>query len=176
MIFVSYDLHLICALVHYAKSVIFLSTVFFLLSGCPFRCFDRMPALSVCCGYHIPSERDAKNSVKVSISSGNRHIFASMLKMCLAGTSLCQRCQRTNEILSAPNSPYHASVIDEPCSSAVKHWKDYFYRHKQNIPFRTTVFRCKLPIPFYSKNFERKIYLFAIVQKIFYKRRLSYGK
>ena len=81
-----------------------------------------------------------------------------------------------NEILSAPNSPYHASVIDEPCSSAVKHWKDYFYRHKQNIPFRTTVFRCKLPIPFYSKNFERKIYLFAIVQKIFYKRRLSYGK
>jgi len=26
------------------------------------------------------------------------------------------------------------------------------------------------------KNFERKIYLFAIVQKIFYKRRLSYGK
>jgi len=30
--------------------------------------------------------------------------------------------------------------------------------------------------PLYLKNFERKIYLFAIVQKIFYKRRLSYGK
>lgn len=151
MIFVSYDLHLICALVHYAKSVIFLSTVFFLLSGCPFRCFDRMPALSVWCGYHIPSERDAKNSVKVSVSSGTRHIFASMLKMCLAGTSLCQRCQRTDEILSAPNSPYHASEVDEQCSDDVKHWKDCFYRIKQNIPFRTTGFQCRLQCPFYRK-------------------------
>ena len=97
MIFVSYDLHLICALVNFAKSVIFLSTVFFLLSGCPFRGFDWMPALSVCCGYHIPSERDAKNSVKVSVSSGTRHIFASMLKMCLAGTSLFQRCRLLSE-------------------------------------------------------------------------------
>lgn len=112
MIFVSYDLHLICALVHYAKSVIFLSTVFFLLSGCPFRCFDRMPALSVCCGYHIPSERDAKNSVKVSISSGNRHIFSSMLKMCLAGTSLCQRCRMPDEIPSATNRLYQASLLN----------------------------------------------------------------
>lgn len=111
IIFVSYDLHLICALVHYAKSVIFLSTVFFLLSGCPFRCFDRMPALSVCCGYHIPSERDAKNSVKVSVSSGTRHIFASMLKMCLAGTSLCQRCLLPDEIPSAPSKHHKVSAF-----------------------------------------------------------------
>ena len=136
-----------------------------------FRCFDCVAVLSVNCGCNITPARGTKNFGIEVLCSGNRCKFTSMFSC-----ASCQRCQRTNEILSAPNSPYHASVIDEPCSSAVKHWKDYFYRHKQNIPFRTTVFRCKLPIPFYSKNFERKIYLFAIVQKIFYKRRLSYGK
>ena len=133
MIFVSYDLHLICALVHYAKSVIFLSTVFFLLSGCPFRCFDRMPALSVCCGYHIPSERDAKNSVKVSVSSGNRHIFASMLKMCLAGTSLCQRYRLLPEFQAAlTDCIYGIRIQANRVRHTVKHWKDRLYRQKKN--------------------------------------------
>lgn len=135
MIFVFYNLHLICTLVHYAKSVIFLSTVFFLLSGCPFRCFDRMPALSVCCGYHIPSERDAKNSVKVSVSSGNRHIFASMLKMCLAGTSLCQRCLLLDEIPSAPNSLYHVSQVKE---AGFAHQVAIKYSIEPNAPLRNS--------------------------------------
>lgn len=61
---------------------------------------------------------------------------------------------------------YSASVVDEPCSSTVKHWKDYFYRHKQNIPFRTAGFQCKLQIPFYRKILKEK-YIFSQLQKNF---------
>ena len=80
----------------------------------------------------------------------------------LAGTSLCQRCQKTDEILSAPNSPYHASEVDEQCSDDVKHWKDCFYRVTQNIPFRTAGFQCRLQIPFHSKILKEKLSPFAI--------------
>ena len=80
----------------------------------------------------------------------------------LAGTSLCQRCQKTDEILSAPNSPYHASEVDEQCSDDVKHWKDCFYRVTQNIPFRTAGFQCRLQIPFHSKILKEMLSPFAI--------------
>ena len=46
----------------------------------------------------------------------------------------------------------------------------------KNFEYRRALEVICAEMPFYSKNFERKIYLFAIVQKIFYKRRLSYGK
>ena len=65
----------------------------------------------------------------------------------LAGTSLCQRCQRTDEILSAPNSSYHASEVDEQCSDDVKHWKDCFNPLKKNTHFRTVVFRSERKSP-----------------------------
>ena len=70
------------------------------------------------------------------------------VQMRLAGTSLCQRCRISDEILSAPNRPYHASVVDEQYSAFVKHWKDCFNSQKQNRYFRITVFQCKIQMFF----------------------------
>ena len=61
--------------------------------------------------------------------------------LCLAGTSLYQRCLVADEILSAPNKPIHVSAGSEPCNVSVKHWKDCFYNQKKTPHFRTVVFR-----------------------------------
>mgnify|MGYP007066643806 CR=1 FL=1 len=140
MIFVSYDLHLICALVHYAKSVIFLSTVFFLLSGCPFRCFDRMPSLSAGCGCHIITARGTKNFETYFVRSGNRHKFTSMFSC----ASLVHPCTSVACCQTKFPVPLTALIrhlyFDEPCSDSGKHWKDCFYDQKKNTHFRTVVF------------------------------------
>ena len=77
------------------------------------------------------------------------------VQMRLAGTSLCQRCRISDEILSAPNRPYHASVVDEQYSAFVKHWKDCFNSQKQNRYFRITVFQCKIQMFFDIQTWKR---------------------
>ena len=126
-----------------------------------FRCFDRVAVLSVNCGCSIKSARGTKNFgiMPYVRQPAQIHIHVQLR---LAGTSLCQRCQRTDEILSAPNSSYHASEVDEQCSDDVKHWKDCFYRVTQNIPFRTAGFQCRLQIPFHSKILKEMLSPFAI--------------
>ena len=64
-----------------------------------------------------------------------------LVQLCLAGTSLYQRCLVADEILSAPNKPIHVSAGSEPCNVSVKHWKDCIYRKKENICLRTSVFQ-----------------------------------
>ena len=63
------------------------------------------------------------------------------VQLCLAGTSLYQRCLVADEILSAPNKPIHVSAGSEPCNVSVKHWKDCIYRKKENICLRTSAFQ-----------------------------------
>ena len=99
-----------------------------------FRCFDGVAVLSANCRCGIKPARSTKNFGMDIVHSGNRRKFTSMFNCASLARPLCQRCQRTDEILSAPNSPYHASEVDEQCSDDVKHWKDWFYRIKQNIP------------------------------------------
>ena len=63
------------------------------------------------------------------------------VQLCLAGTSLYQRCLLPDEIPSAPNSPYQASALRRTvpifCQS---NRKDGFYRKKKNRPLRTVAF------------------------------------
>ena len=93
------------------KMPVVLSCMFCLMINCLSACFDRISALSAGGGCHSKPARGTKNFDKVTNSSGNRRIFASMLKMRLTGTSLCQCCRFADEILSAPNSLLHASAF-----------------------------------------------------------------
>lgn len=120
-------------------------------SKTPFHCFDSLAALSIDYKCNIMPARGTKNFDIAIVYSGKPAPIHIHVQLRLAGTSLCRRCLEAGKILSAPNSPYHASEVDEQCSDDVKHWKDCFYRIKQNIPFRTTGFQCRLQCPFYRK-------------------------
>ena len=88
-----------------------LSGLFFLIINCLFTCFDRIGALSV------------KVRMPHNVCKGHwefRHTFSFIwqpaqihihVQLCLAGTSLYQRCLLPDEIPGAPNSPYQASVL-----------------------------------------------------------------
>ena len=113
------------------KCVIVLESVFS-DNKLSFRCFDCSPRLSVGSGCELESARAHKNFDIVFDFGWQPAQIHIHVQLRLAGTSLCQRCQRTDEILSAPNSPYHASEVDEQCSDDVKHWKDYFNIERKN--------------------------------------------
>ncbi|MCC2243108.1 hypothetical protein LKD47_12545, partial [Roseburia sp. CLA-AA-H204] len=57
--------------------------------------------------------------------------FASMLKMRLAGTSLCQRCLLPDEIPSAPNSLYYASVLRRTVQTSCQTLERLFLSQKE---------------------------------------------
>jgi len=97
--------------------------LFFLMINCLFGCFDRILVLSVEGRCHLMSARGTGNFDILFISSGNRHKFTSM---CLAGTSLYQRCLLPDEIPSAPNSPYQASALRRSVPIFCQTWKRRF--------------------------------------------------
>ena len=117
-----------------------LSSPFFFIINCLFTCFDRISALSVKSGCHIMSARGTRNFGIILISSGNRHKFTSMFKC----ASLVHPCTSVACCQTKFQVPLTALIrhlyFDEPCSSSDKHWKDGFYRQKQNMQLRTTVF------------------------------------
>ena len=109
--------------------------MFFLIVNCLSACFDGISALSVGGGCHSKPARGTKNFDKVTNSSGNRRIFASMLKMHLTGTSLCRCCLETDEIPSAPNSLYHVSQVKE---AGFAHQVAIKYSIEPNAPLRNS--------------------------------------
>ena len=106
-----------------------------------FACFDWNTVLSAGYGYHISpamGTREFRFAICPVWQPAQIHIH---VHLCLAGTSLYQRCLVADEILSAPNKPIHVSAGSEPCNVSVKHWKDCIYRKKENICLRTSVFQ-----------------------------------
>lgn len=76
--------------------------VFFLKLGCLSGCFDRILLLSASSGYHTLSEGTLRIPAKI-FDLRNRHKFISIFRLCLAGTSMYQRCRVAKGILRVPN-------------------------------------------------------------------------
>ena len=76
-----------------------------------FACFDWNTVLSAGYGCHISPARGTREfrfAICPVWHPAQIHIH---VHLCLAGTSLYQRCLLPDEIPSAPNSPYQASVL-----------------------------------------------------------------
>jgi len=82
--------------------------------------------------YGIKPARDTKNFEKDTVYSGNRCKFTSMF-ICTSGTFLCRCCLETDEIPSAPNSPYQASQVKE---AGFAHQVAIKYSIEPNAPLR----------------------------------------
>ena len=92
------------------KCVIVLESVFS-DNKLSFHCFDCSPHLSVGSGCELESARAHKNFDIVFDFGWQPAQIHIRVHMRLAGTSLCQRWLLLYEILSAPNNPYHASIL-----------------------------------------------------------------
>ena len=75
--------------------------VFFLKLGCLSGCFDRILLLSAGSGYHTLSEGTLRIPVRIFDLRQPAQIHIHIL--CLAGTSLYQRCRFSKGILRVPN-------------------------------------------------------------------------
>ena len=105
------------------KMPVVLSCMFCLMINCLSACFDRISALSAGCGCGIRPVRGTRNFGRQNILSGNRCKFTSMF--------ICASLARPCASVACCRTKFQVPV---------KHWKDGFYRQKQNMQLRTTVF------------------------------------
>ena len=108
----------------------------FLLVNCLSACFVRIAALSVESRCHIMSARGTRNFGIILISSGNRHIFTSMVK-CASLVHPCTSvacCQTKFQVplTALKMHPY----FGEPGSYHVKHWKSYIFYNPLHKPHK----------------------------------------
>ena len=141
------------------KMPVVLSCMFCLMINCLSACFDRMPSLSAGCGCHIITARGTKNFEAYFVRPGNRHKFTSMF-IC---ASLALPCASVAGCRTKFQVPLTALLrhphFDGRYRQTVKHWKDGFYRQKQNMQLRTTVFYIQNKYPL-----DNRIILTRIIQ------------
>ena len=141
------------------KMPVVLSCMFCLMINCLSACFDRISALSAGCGCGIRPVRGTRNFGRQNILSGNRCKFTSMF-IC---TSLARPCASVACCRTKFQVPLTA-LLRHPhfggrYRQTVKHWKDGFYRQKQNMQLRTTVFYIQNKYPL-----DNRIILTRIIQ------------
>lgn len=114
------------------KCVIVLESVFS-DNKLSFRCFDCSPRLSVGSGCELESARAHKNFDIVFDFGWQPAQIHIRVQLRLTGTSLCQCCRVTDEILRAlVQIPIMHPYSDRQTGRDIKHWKDYFNIERKN--------------------------------------------
>ena len=141
------------------KMPVVLSCMFCLMINCLSACFDRISALSAGCGCGIRPVRGTWNFVRQQATLAHGRASEVHMNMDVNLHRLPDKIFCLPKFLVPLTALLRHPHFDGRYRQTVKHWKDGFYRQKQNMQLRTTVFYIQNKYPL-----DNRIILTRIIQ------------